>query len=162
MDGNYMCGGVITLQCSWTSNQNALHQKCVIIYINKTKDKGIFENLIVLNCILININISPPKKVSTEREVLHRTWKNQSEKQNTFCPEVMTLQLQLKNPNRNFLVAQWVMDLVFSLQWLGPLLWCRFSPWLKNIHVPQVQQTKTKQTKNNWQMQTITFILDKQ
>ena len=33
-------------------------------------------------------------------------------------------------------VAQGVMDLVLSLQWLWLLLWHRIDPWLGNFHKP--------------------------
>ena len=32
-------------------------------------------------------------------------------------------------------MAQWVKDLVFSLQWLGSLLWHGFNPWPRNVHM---------------------------
>ena len=35
--------------------------------------------------------------------------------------------------NRSSLVAQWVKDLVLSLQQLGLLLWHRFDPWPRNF-----------------------------
>ena len=38
----------------------------------------------------------------------------------------------LKNPSREFLVAQWVKDLALSL------LWLRFNSWPGNFHMPQV------------------------
>ena len=42
-------------------------------------------------------------------------------------------------------MAQWVKDLVLSLQWLGSLLWCRFDPWPGSIHMLQSQpQTEKK------------------
>ena len=42
------------------------------------------------------------------------------------------------------LVSQRVKDLVLSLQWLGPRLWCRFSPWPRNFHMPQVRTPKKR------------------
>ena len=46
-------------------------------------------------------------------------------------------------PLGSSLVAQWVKDLM-SLQWLGLLLWCRFSPWPRTFHVPEAQPKKKK------------------
>ena len=37
-----------------------------------------------------------------------------------------------------------VKDLALSLQQLGWLLWCRFSPWSQNFHMPWVQPKKKK------------------
>ena len=34
------------------------------------------------------------------------------------------------------LVVQWVKDLVWSLQWLGLLLWCGFESWPWNFRRP--------------------------
>ena len=34
-------------------------------------------------------------------------------------------------------MAQWVKDLVLSLQQLMWLLWCRFDPWPGNFHMPR-------------------------
>ena len=34
------------------------------------------------------------------------------------------------------LVEPWVKDPALSLQWLGSLLWRRFSPWPGNFHMP--------------------------
>ena len=34
-------------------------------------------------------------------------------------------------------MAQWVKDLVWSLQWRMLLLWRRFSPWPVNFHMLQ-------------------------
>lgn len=45
------------------------------------------------------------------------------------------------------LVAQRVQNLM-SLQWLGPLLWHRFSPQPKNFYMPWVWQRKKQTTKN--------------
>ena len=42
-----------------------------------------------------------------------------------------------------FLVAQQVKDLASSLQELGSLLWHRFDPWLRNLHVSQVHPPKS-------------------
>ena len=47
-----------------------------------------------------------------------------------------------KNQNKNniswsSLVAQWVKDLVLSLQWPRVLLWLKFYPWPRNFHMPQ-------------------------
>ena len=44
-------------------------------------------------------------------------------------------------------MAQWVKDLVPSLQQLGLLLWRRFNPWPKDFHMPQAQPKKTKTEK---------------
>ena len=47
------------------------------------------------------------------------------------------------------LVAQWVKDLMLSLQWFVPLLWHGFSPWPENFNKPWVQpKTKNKKPKN--------------
>ena len=40
--------------------------------------------------------------------------------------------------------AQFVKDPVLSLQQLGSLLWCRFSPWPRNFHMLQAWQKKKK------------------
>ena len=48
------------------------------------------------------------------------------------------------------LVAQWVKDLVLSLQRLGLLVWHRFDPWPGNFHM-LIAQPKTKQNKTNKQ-----------
>ena len=45
------------------------------------------------------------------------------------------------------LVAQRVKDLVPSLQCLGLLLWCRFSLWSRNFHMPQAQLKEKKKNK---------------
>ena len=37
------------------------------------------------------------------------------------------------------LVAQWVKDLILSLQQLRSLLWCGLDPWPRNFSVPKVQ-----------------------
>ena len=39
-------------------------------------------------------------------------------------------------------MAQWLRDPVLSLQWLRLLLWCRFDPWLQNVHMLQVWKNK--------------------
>ena len=44
---------------------------------------------------------------------------------------------------RSSLVAQWVKDLVWSLQWLWLLLWQEFDPWPRNFHVPWAQLNKS-------------------
>ena len=44
----------------------------------------------------------------------------------------------------SFLVAQWVKDLVLSLQRLGLLLWCRLDPQPGNFHMPWVWLTRKK------------------
>ena len=41
-------------------------------------------------------------------------------------------------------MAQYVKDLVLSLQQLGLLLWCGFDPWPRSFHRPQVQPEKKK------------------
>ena len=41
-------------------------------------------------------------------------------------------------------MAQQGKDLALSVQWLGSLLRCRFSPWLGNFHMLQVQTEKKK------------------
>jgi len=43
-------------------------------------------------------------------------------------------------------VAQWVKDLVLSLQWLGSLLRHSFNPWLGNFHMPQAWPKKKRKT----------------
>ena len=40
------------------------------------------------------------------------------------------------------LVIQWFKNLALSLQWLMLLLWCKFSPWPGNFHMPWVQPNK--------------------
>ena len=35
-------------------------------------------------------------------------------------------------------MGQWVKDPAWLLQQLRSLLWCEFSPWPSNFHVPQV------------------------
>ena len=42
----------------------------------------------------------------------------------------------LKGRERSPLVPQQIKDLALSLQWLRPLLWCRFHPWPGNFHMP--------------------------
>lgn len=42
------------------------------------------------------------------------------------------------------LAAQKVKDPVWSLQWLGFLLWCRFKAWPRNFHMLCVQPKKKK------------------
>jgi len=37
---------------------------------------------------------------------------------------------------------QQIKDLALSLQWLGSLLWHRFSPWPGNVHMPWVKKKK--------------------
>ena len=44
-------------------------------------------------------------------------------------------------------VAQWVKDLLLSLQWLGSLLWPRFNPWPRKFHRLWVQPKKKKKKK---------------
>ena len=39
-------------------------------------------------------------------------------------------------------MAQWVKDLLLSLQWLRLLLWLGFYSWLSNFRMPQVQPNK--------------------
>lgn len=39
-------------------------------------------------------------------------------------------------------MAQWVKDLLLSLQWLRLLLWLGFYSWLSNFHTTQVQPNK--------------------
>ena len=46
-------------------------------------------------------------------------------------------------------MAQWVKDLVLSLQWLGLLLWCGFDPWPRNFHMLEVQPKKKKKNLEN-------------
>ena len=41
-------------------------------------------------------------------------------------------------------MAERVKDLELSLQWLRSLLWCRLDPWLRNLHMLQVQPKKKK------------------
>ena len=54
-----------------------------------------------------------------------------------------------QNPQKhkfwNSLVAQWVKDLTLSLQQFRSLLWCSFSLWPGNFHVPQVQSKRKMQ-----------------
>ena len=40
---------------------------------------------------------------------------------------------------RSSLVARRVKDLALSLLWLGLLLWSRFKPWPRNLHMLQAQ-----------------------
>ena len=45
-------------------------------------------------------------------------------------------------------MAQWIKDLVLSLQLLGSLLWPRFTPpWPGSFHMPCVWQKKKKRIK---------------
>ena len=44
-------------------------------------------------------------------------------------------------------MAQEVKVPVLSLQWLGLLLWCRFDPWSRNLHMLWVQPKKKKKPK---------------
>ena len=39
-------------------------------------------------------------------------------------------------------MAQWVKDLVLSLQWLGLLLWLRFSPLARDFHMHSQKKKK--------------------
>jgi len=50
-------------------------------------------------------------------------------------------------------VAQWLKDPALSLQQLGVLLWYRFHPWPRNIHMPKNKRTKTKLKKLSLQKQ---------
>ena len=43
---------------------------------------------------------------------------------------------------RSSLVARRVKDLALSLLWLGLLLWSRFKPWPRNLHMLQAQPKK--------------------
>ena len=48
--------------------------------------------------------------------------------------------------NWSSFVAQWVKDLMLSLQ---SLLCCRFDPWPRNVCMPQVRPKKKKKKKAN-------------
>ena len=49
---------------------------------------------------------------------------------------------------QNSVVAQWVKDLVLSLQWLGLLLWLGFSLWPRHFHMAPMQPKKHKQKRH--------------
>lgn len=53
------------------------------------------------------------------------------------------LHLEEKEETMEFPGAQWVKDLVVSLQQLQLLLWLKFSSWPRNHHMPRVR-TKPK------------------
>ena len=42
-------------------------------------------------------------------------------------------------------MAQWVKNPVLPLWWLGSLLWCRFSLWPGNFHMPQVEPKRNSE-----------------
>ena len=42
-------------------------------------------------------------------------------------------------------MAQWIKDLVLSLEYLGFLLWCRFSRWPGYFHMPWARPQKKKE-----------------
>ena len=42
--------------------------------------------------------------------------------------------------NLSFGLPWWVEDLALSLQQLGSLLWHKFNPWPRNLHMPRVQR----------------------
>ena len=52
-------------------------------------------------------------------------------------------------------MAQWVKDLLLSLQWLGSLLGRKCNPWPRNFHMPWVQKNKNKNLKNNNKTQLV-------
>ena len=52
------------------------------------------------------------------------------------------------------LVAQWVKDLVLSLQQLRSLLWCGFHPWPRNFCMLWVQPKKQTNKQTNKQKKT--------
>ena len=73
----------------------------------------------------------------------------------TLAASCAFLALQIasdRKPNTNWLkqkawsslVAQWIKDLVVSLQQLGSLLQCSFDPWPGNFHMPWAQPPKIK------------------
>ena len=67
------------------------------------------------------------------------------------CYGANVLQLKKKLQKKFFRgppVAQYVKDLVLSLQWLGLLLWRRFNPWSRNCHMLQALPKKKFNLKN--------------
>ena len=53
----------------------------------------------------------------------------------------------LKNVKRSSFVAQWIKDLVLSLQPPGSLLWCGFDSWPGNFHMLRAQPKRKKKKK---------------
>ena len=56
-------------------------------------------------------------------------------------------------------MAQWVKDLVLSLQQLRVLLWYGFIPWPGNMHLPCVQPKKKEKVKKKKMQQNNDLIL---
>ena len=53
------------------------------------------------------------------------------------CPQVMAARFpqSVLSEHRSSLVVQWVKDLASSLQQLRSLLWPRFDPWPRKVHM---------------------------
>ena len=56
-------------------------------------------------------------------------------------------------------MAQRVKDLVLSLLWVRLLLWCRFSPWPGNFHMPQVRQKNKRLNFSNKSLMCIYSLM---
>ena len=56
-------------------------------------------------------------------------------------------------------MAQKVKDLVLSLQWLGSLLCCGFSPWPRNFHMPQAWPKKKKKSSKKITYKYLSIII---
>ena len=69
----------------------------------------------------------------------------------------ISLFLNKKIWQRNSLVAQRVKDPTLSLQWLGSLLWRRFSLWSGNFHMPWVFQKNKKDLAKTAAMQWLSL-----
>ena len=52
-----------------------------------------------------------------------------------------------KNDDKSSLAVWLVKDPGLSLQWLGLLLWCRFSSWPRNFHMPHAWPPSKKKKK---------------
>ena len=64
----------------------------------------------------------------------------------------------MEKQSESSLEVQWVQDPALSLQWLGSLLWHKFDPWPRYLHMlvgmiketqKQKQKQKTKNKKKN-------------
>ena len=72
-----------------------------------------------------------------------------------------SFQLHSALRKRYFGVAQQVKDRVLSVQWLGSLLWCRFSPWPGNFHVPWVWTKKKPKVLFSFSFKGLTLSIGK-
>ena len=111
-----------------------------------------FSLLGVKSLILCFLCLKPEITLSKKRSYyLHLVWIEEGIKK--ICCFRITCNF------KSSLLGHQFKDLVLSLQWLGPLLWCWFSSWLGNGHMAWKKTKKNKKREREREKYTCDFRL---